>query len=185
MGRPISGQEGVLKGASPHSYCVRCLLHIALPLHIVLPLHIALHTYGILLPVWCCWTISRGIQDKQELYSVEYCISLHNAHGTLLHIYIVYCIYLQCNVVFQHIGISIVIQKWPHRETCQVWQRRGGHCSNACRFGFLRLIIILLSSCSHHQNHQTGITQFLWKIIMSKQIKLCFSNTHISNSFDY
>ena len=173
MGRAISGQEGVLKGASPHSYCVRCLLHIALPLHI------ALHTYGILLPVWCCWTISRGIQDKQELYSVEYCISLHNAHGTLLHIY------LQCNVVFQHIGICIVIQKWPHRETCQVWQRRGGHCSNACRFGFLRLIIILLSSCSHHQNHQTGITQFLWKILMSKQIKLCFSNTHISNSFDY
>ena len=119
--------------------------------------------------------IALNIVFHCTMHMVHYCI----------YIYIVYCIYLQCNVVFQHIGISIVIQKWPHRETCQVWQRRGGHCSNACRFGFLRLIIILLSSCSHHQNHQTGITQFLWKIIMSKQIKLCFSNTHISNSFDY
>ena len=86
VGRPISGQEGVLKGASPHSYCVRCLLHIALPLHI------ALHTYGILLPVWCCWTISRGIHDKQEFYSVEYCISLHNAQCTWYITAYIHCI---------------------------------------------------------------------------------------------
>ena len=48
VGRAISGQEGVLKGASPHSYCVAayCAWHIAYCIW-----HMLTVAYYILLPI--------------------------------------------------------------------------------------------------------------------------------------